>query len=299
MMKRILALCAALLLPMCALAETGTVCYSWDQEFPDMPVLTHHAYRAEPALPDGDALAGALWAGLPWSKQSDELGVRYTLAAADNPRGRFREDLYVEDDAAFYLWEYNEKTPAQAEIGGCDRAFGQAEAFLRAWLPAEMLEHSLPQYGSFDEDGVPTDRYYAFQWAQQVEPGVFAHESAIEAAYYSYGVAHVNLRWHAYVPADGDRTPEYITAEQALHSLNHAAGNIDPEHICTSFDDPEDALVGIQPVFANVFSQDETMTLCWAFSIRDARKGNVRTVLVDAIGGDVYDDHDGRLQGEI
>ena len=48
--------------------------------------------------------------------------------------------MYVEDDAAFYLWEYNEKTPAQAEIGGCDRAFGQAEAFLRAWLPAEMLE---------------------------------------------------------------------------------------------------------------------------------------------------------------
>ena len=46
MMKRILALCAALLLPMCALAETGTVCYSWDQEFPDMPVLMHHAYRA-------------------------------------------------------------------------------------------------------------------------------------------------------------------------------------------------------------------------------------------------------------
>ena len=87
---------------------------------------------------------------------------------------------------------------------------------------------------------------------------------------------------------------------QALERLNFAIAHIDPAHACTSFDDPADPLVALYPVYTQVFSADGLYTPAWAFVRRDAQKNWLKSpVLVDMITGDVWDFHDGRLDGAV
>ena len=285
----------AFLLALAALtgAASAEVAYEWSGEYPAVPELQHHAYLLTGMAYDAEELVGKLWEGLDWKKNDNGGSISYEAPASESRTG-FNEDVYCWDDGMSYIVDRT-NWPEMKGIGGADAAYQAAEAFLSTWLPAEYLAHRAPAYGSFDEDGKPVDHYYGLSWLQEIEPGVTAYDEAVSAQYYSCGVEHAVVRWHTFEPVEAD-APAYLTAEQALQSLNYAAANIDPEHTCTSFDDPEDKLVAIEPVFANVFD-GEKYTLCWAFSIQDAEKGFVRRVLVDAVSGDIFDDHDGRLEG--
>ena len=286
----------ALLLAVAALscAASAEVMYEWSGEYPAVPELQHHAYRSVGMAYDAEELVGRLWEGLDWTKSVDGSRFFYELPASEGPQG-FGEDVYCwEGSAMTYIVDRSE-WPEMTDIGGADAAYQAAEEFLSKWLPAEYLAYRAPAYGSFDEDGNPVDFYYGLSWRQEIEPGVVAYDEAVSAQYYSCGVQHVLVDWRVFEPVETD-APEYLSAQQALKSLNYAAANIDPEHTCTSFDDPEDKLVAIEPVFSAIFDK-EKYTLCWAFTIQDAKKGFVRRVLVDAVSGDVFDDHDGLLEG--
>lgn len=281
-------------------AAQAQVSYAWAGAFPPLPALEHHAYRASAAELDASALLEKLWPGRGWTSGPLGDGISYELDASANPRGSFSEHLDVLDGTILYSWEYNESVPPQRNIGGRDVALKDAEVFLKGWLPAEMLAHPRPAYESFDEDGNPTDRYYELNWAQQIGPGVYAHAggnpAGIRAYHYSHGTSTVVIWWKEFAPVDeGMEIPEYLSAERALASLNYVAGNVQSDH--TSFDDPNDRLVAIDPMFSDAFDLEGPLTFCWAFSIQDARKGYVRTVLVDAATGDIYDGHDGLLKG--
>jgi len=283
-------------------AAGAEVAFTWAGAFPAQPALRHHAYRAAAAEIDPGALADKLWPGGKWTVEpfgdGDDM---YALDAANNPRGRFTEHLVVWGiyGQIAYSWEYNESVPPKRDIGGYEAALAAGEAFLRTWLPEEMLSHPLPGSGGFDEDGNPFDQHYELRWAQQVEPGVRAEAmgepAGVRADQYSHGTSSVVVRWMAFEPADeGMEIPEYLTAERALASLNHAAGRAGGH---TSFDDPGDRLVAIDPMFSDAFELGAPLRFCWAFTLRDARKGYLWTVLVDAATGDVFDPHDGRLEG--
>lgn len=284
----VLAVLAFVMLCGGAMAE---VQYVWEGEFPAIPELQHHAYRAEGADADPDALVSALWNGKDFSRDQNHYQLEKSLSDSG-----FREDIYVWEDGGFSFIADRTDWPEWTDIGGEDAAYAAAEEWLSAWLPAEYFAARGTQSGSYDEDGNPVDHYYSLAWMQEIEPGVAAYEPGVRVEYYSCGVNSAQINRRNFVPAEGD-APEYLTAQQALDSLNYAAANIDPAHVCTSFDDPEDRLVAIAPVMSNKFNEDEIYTLCWQFTIQDARKGFVRTVLVDAVSGDIYDDHDGRLDG--
>ena len=284
----VLAVLAFVMLCGGAMAE---VQYVWEGEFPAIPELQHHAYRAEGADADPDALVSALWNGKDFSRDQNHYQLEKSLSDSG-----FREDIYVWEDGGFSFIADRTDWPEWTDIGGEDAAYAAAEEWLSAWLPAEYFAARGTQIGSYDEDGNPVDHYYSLAWMQEIEPGVAAYEPGVRVEYYSCGVNSAQINRRNFVPAEGD-APEYLTAQQALDSLNFAAANIDPAHVCTSFDDPEDRLVAIDPVMSSHFNEDEIYTLCWQFTIQDARKGFVRTVLVDAVSGDIYDDHDGRLDG--
>ena len=285
----------AFLLALAALtgAASAEVAYEWSGEFPATPELQHHAYLLTGMAYDAEELVGKLWEGLDWNTNVGDSHTNYGVPASESRSG-FNEDIYNWEDGLEYIVDRTRWLEME-DIGGADAAYRAAEEFFSAWLPAEYLVHRAPAYGSFDEDGNPIDHYYELLWLQEIESGVTAYDAAVRAQYYSCGVQHAVVRWRAFEPVEAD-APAYLTAEQALQSLNYAAANIDPEHVCTSFDDPEDKIVAIAPVFANVFD-GEKYTLCWAFSIQDAEKGFVRRVLVDAVSGDIFDDHDGWLEG--
>jgi len=275
-----------------ALAE---VQYAWEGEFPEIPALQHHAYRAEGAAFDADALVSALWNGKDHVCEENESSIRYRLEKNLSDSG-FCEDVYLWEDGEFSYIVDRTEWPDWTDIGGAEAAYAAAEEWLSAWLPAEWYAVRSANFGSFDEDGNPVDHWYSLSWMQEIEPGVAAYEPGVRVEYYSCGVNSAYIDRREFVPAEMD-PPAYLTAQQALQSLNHAAANIDPAHVCTSFDDPEDKLVAIDAVMSSKFNEEEIYTLCWQFTIQDARKGFVRTVLVDAVSGDIYDDHDGRLEG--
>lgn len=275
-----------------AMAE---VQYSWNGEFPAVPELQHRVYRKAGTESDPDALVASLWSGKKYSCEVKESCISYTLAASESDSG-FRENADQWDDGMFAYRIDRTKWPEQTDIGGADAAYARMEDWLAGWLPAEWYAVRGINFGSFDEDGNPVDHYYSLTWPQMVEPGVAAYGAGVRVECYSGIVDSAYISRSTFVPADGDAS-EYLTAQQALQSLNFAVANIDPEHVCTTFDDPEDRLVAIDAVMSNKFNEDEIYTLCWQFTIQDARKGFVRTVLVDAVSGDIYDEHDGRLDG--
>lgn len=276
-----------------ALAE---VQYAWEGDFPQTPELQNHAYRAEGSAFDSNALAAALWSGKDYACVEDDSGaIHFQLEKKLSDSG-FREDLYGWENGQFSYIVDRTQWPEWTDIGGANAAYAAAEEWLSAWLPAEYFAVRGANHGSCDEDGNPVDHYYSLAWLQEVEPGVAAYEPGVRVEYYSCGVNSAYINRRRFVPLEED-APAYLTAQQALQSLNYAAENVDPAHECTSFDDPEDKLVAINAVMSDRFNEDENYTLCWQFTIQDARKGFVRTVLVDAISGDIYDDHDGRLDG--
>ena len=265
--------------------------FAWIGEFPPIPELQHHVYRAEGAALDAGELVSGLWTGKDFSRDQNHYQLEKTLSDSG-----FREDVYVWEDGSFSFIVDRTDWSDWTDIGGAEAAFAAAEEWLSAWLPAEYFSVRSAHYGSYDEDGKSVDHYYSLAWLQEIEPGVAAYEPGVRVQYYSCGVDGASISWRHFVPAERD-APAYLTAQQALESLNYAAANIDPAHVCTSFDDPEDKLVAIAPVMSDLFNEEENYTLCWQFTIQDARKGFVRTVLVDAVSGDIYDDHDGRLDG--
>lgn len=275
-----------------ALAEAQ---FSWDAEYPEIPALRYHVYRKEGPELDSDVLVAALWNGNDYSRTEQENVISYRLEASQSVSG-FREDVYVWENGQFSHIVDRTQWPAWTDIGGPEVAYATAEDWLAAWLPAEYFALRGIMADSYDEDGNPVDHYYSLSWLQEVEPGVAAYEPGVRVEYYSCGVNSAHINWSCFVPAPGS-APEYLTAHQALQSLNYAAANIDPAHVCTSFDDPDDRLVAIAPVMSDRFNEEENYTLCWQFTIQDAQKGYLRTVLVDAVSGDIYDDHDGRLDG--
>lgn len=286
------------LAPALAGAEADAQYFGWTQEFPPLPQLEHHAYTVELTDPDGDALAEAAWPGQQWSRLSEDAGGMYVLEAADNELRGMRELISVEPGHALYskiLTEY----PELDAIGGPEAAYQQAYAAASSMLPESALTCPLPLYSSYDENGEELDRFYEVMWLAEVEPGVYGASPLVSATVYPGYVNYVGYNPRSWLPVESMAAPTYISAEQALASLNYVAGHIDPAHTCTTFDDPEDEVVMIYPAFVDCFSDSGEYTLSWAFLIRDARLGYTRTVWVDAVSGDVYDEHDGRLQGAI
>lgn len=284
-----------------AIVGHAEAAYTWEDAFPQMPTLEHHAYRAAVADIDVNALVDQLWPGEWTSDSFGEEGSLYTLDASKNPRGKFRERIEVYEGTISYYWDYGDKMPKQKDIGGYDTALTSTESFLLSWLPSEMLAHPLPSYGSFDEDGNTTDQYYELRWAQEVEPGIRAqarnYAEAVRANCYSYGVSLVVINWQTFTPADEDvRNSDYITAEKALESLNYAANNLGKKREYSSLNG-NNRIVAVDPAFSDVFSEDGLFTFCWAFSVQDAQKGTVQAVLVNATTGEVFDGRIGRIDG--
>ena len=56
--------------------------YVWKGDFPQTPELQHHAYRAEGAAFDADALVSALWNGKDHFRETDDASVHYRLENA-------------------------------------------------------------------------------------------------------------------------------------------------------------------------------------------------------------------------
>ena len=108
------------------------------------------------------------------------------------------------------------------------------------------------------------------------------------------------VRAHTYAPAAGvNAGAEYISAAEALECLRHAAANHGATCACTTFDDPGDWIVGVWPAFTASFREEEDgiLTFAWALELEDRERYSVRIILVDGATGDVFDDHDGRLDG--
>ena len=293
------AVLAALLALLTIPAARAEVSYEWQGEFPPTPELEHHAYRRAGIAVDLEACVARLWDGLDWTKDEGEDFTTYELAGGQNPRGKYGELVRLWKNHGVITYEQVWQDESRAGYGsvGYQDARMEAEAFLESWLPQEMLAHPAPFFGSYDEDGNSVDHHYQLIWNQQIESvACEVDEAGLRVEYYDGAPWFIVLRWYAFEPVERD-APAYLGAEDALRSLNYAAAHIDPAHTCTSFDDPEDELVLIEPAFSGMFNEDETMTLCWAFFIRDAEKKYVRVVLVDAISGDIFDEHDGRLTG--
>lgn len=290
-----LALLALILMQGICMADAEEY-FSWSGEFPATPQLEYHAYASAPQALDGDALAEAIWPGMEWDISETDDGCIYILEAADNSARGCREFINVELGSAFYSQSRTE-FPDVATIGGPDAAYEQAYEFVSSLLSQDALAHPLPVYPVWDEDGNALDNCYDVIWLQEIEPGVYADSPLVSAVCYPGYTDYVGYNPKTWRPIEGADAQDYISAAQALNSLNYAVLNIDPAHTCTNFDDPDDEIALIYPVMTSKFSESGQATLAWAFLIQDARLGYTRTVLVDAVSGDVFDDHDGRLPG--
>lgn len=300
MMKQLAAVLISVLLSLggaFALAD-AELYYNWDGEFPETPQLEYHAYAVQPNQPDGDALAGAVWPELEWTQTSDADGSLYVLEAEDNSLRGCREFLQVEPGHVLYSRSMTE-FPDVESIGGPEAAYQQAYDFASGVLPEDALAYPLPVYQGSDEEGNLLDSFYEITWLQEVEPGVYGANALVSMTVYPGYINYLSYNPYTWQPVEDAAELDYISAEQALASLNYVATHIDPEHTCTTFDDPADEIVHIYPALTDIFGEPGRATLSWAFLIKDARLGYTHTVWVDAVSGDVYDDHDGRLAGVI
>lgn len=300
MIKRLVAVALSALMGLggaCALADAEAF-FAWEGEFPETPQLEHHAYTVSPEQLDGAALAETIWPGLEWSQSQTDDGELYLLEAEDNSLRGCREFIRVEPGHMLYSKSITE-FPDVESIGGPEAAYQQAYEFARGVLPEAALAHPLPVYQGSDEAGNLLDSFYEVNWLQEVEPGVYGANALVVTTVYPGYENYLGYNPYSWQPVEGAAASEYISAAQALASLNYVAAHIDPAHTCTTFDDPEDEVVLIYPALTDLFSEPGRAVLSWAFVIKDARLAYTRTVWVDAVSGDVYDEHDGRLTGVI
>lgn len=194
---------------------------------------------------------------------------------------------------------YSHDTQHREEMGDLDAAFTETETFVKAMLGTDAFMQGGARVEEYVGDGEVATNVIDFVWDKYTDQGIMVHDLKLRATFSDGGVRSVVL-WDALLePIETEE--EYCCKDpwDALEHLNYAIAHIDPAHTCTSFDDPADTLAQVYPIYTLVFSQEELYTPAWAFVLKDAEHGVLKTpVLVDMISGDVWDYHDGRLAGE-
>lgn len=287
----VFALGLALLLGVSAAAQAEL---TWSGEFPAAPENMTGAYTAQ-KNPQLTALAEHALGVLGIAQEDVSRKEDSIFAAIGEEESGERTTLRCDGDGLHYARDTRAaQTPVDVE-----EALAQVKAFAEALLGTDAYTSaSVRVEPYYDESGVLNENMVDFVWDKQTEQGVAVHDLRLSATYAQGRVTALHL-WDAQLAA-AESTADYActTAQDALAHLNYAIAHIAPAHTCTSFDDPNDALTEVYPVYTQVFSQDGLYTPAWAFVRRDAENNWRKSpVLVDWITGDVWDSHDGRLPG--
>lgn len=293
MRKTVLVLGMMLLLCRTTMARAELV---WNEPFPETPadMVCAYAAQANPAIADMAEHALAVLQIAPEDINRGEDSFFAWIGEEDSgERTTLRYDVsslhYAQDTK-----DADQPVDAQAAIE-------ETAAFVQTLLGTDTYvseDARMERY--YDDTGVLLPWIVDFVWDKRTEQGIAVHDLKLTATYSHGRVTALHL-WDASL-APAQATAEYRcpSARQALERLNFAIAHIDPAHACTSFDDPADPLVALYPVYTQVFSADGLYTPAWAFVRRDAQKNWLKSpVLVDMITGDVWDFHDGRLDGAV
>lgn len=286
---------AALLMTAVAMiSATAQAELMWEHAFPQIPNDLVDAYRAQ----DNPRLREAAEFAI------EVLGIV--------PEGVTREEdsIWAQDgtedsgERTVLRWTpsrltYSHDTQHREEMGSLDAAFTETEMFVKAMLGTDAFMQGGARVEEYVGDGEIATNVIDFVWDKYTEQGIAVHDLKLRATFSDGGVRSVVL-WDALLERV-ETAAEYRCKDpsEALEHLNYAIAHIDPAHTCTSFDDPADTLAQIYPMYTLIFSDGELYTPAWAFVLRDAQHGALKTpVLVDMVSGDVWDYHDGRLKGE-
>lgn len=195
--------------------------------------------------------------------------------------------------------KYSHDTQHREKMSDLDAALAETEAFVKAMLGTDAFMQGDVRVEEYMDGGEVVTNIIDFVWDKYTEQEIMVHDLKLTATFSDGGVRSVIL-WDALLEPV-ETGAEYCCKDphKALDHLNYAIAHIDPAHTCTSFDDPADTLARVYPVYTQMFSQEELYTPAWAFVLKDAQHGALKTpVLVDMVSGDVWDYHDGRMAGE-